>query len=145
MQGAYADTKVDPELGPILEWKSPNDVADWLRENILTGDTFQLVQMERARQWVESVSQAPEWGLEELDAQIIVDYVSLSRTEADRKKMDAHVVRLTEALAKPMASTEAMHHTVDRASRNVTPSQRLSPLMRQAANRLVHLGRRWPR
>lgn len=146
MQGAtYTDAKVDPTLGPILAWGSPDDAVAWLRKNILVGETFQLAQMERANRWAKSVCQAPEWGLTEFDAQIIVEYASLGRTESAREKLKAHVVRLTKTLERPMVSTEALKDVVDRANKSVTRMQRLSPSMMQAANRFVHLGRRWPR
>jgi len=142
---AIASAKADPTVGPILSWRSPEDAVDWLRENILVGATFRLSQLEEARRWVQAVSRMPESGLSRFDAEILVDYARFGRLAEDREKLAAHVARLMGTLDRPARSARVLCDTVERANKAVTGRQRLSPEMMQAANRFVHLKRRWPR
>lgn len=139
-----AATKIDPKLGPVLKWRSPDDAAAWLRKNILTGDAFKLSQLEAAREWIRGISMAG-CGLTKADAEIIVDYVRYGRSEEGREKLAAHVAYLTATLDGPATSARALCNRVVRVSKTATIRRRLSAEMMQVATRYAHLARRWPR
>ena len=102
-----ADAKIDPKLGPVLKWRSPDDAAAWLRGNILTGDTFKLSQLEAAREWIHGIS-VSGCGLTKADAEILVDYVRYGRSTEDRQKLAAHVAYLTDTLDASATSARAL-------------------------------------
>lgn len=146
LKGAtIAGAKVDPMVGPVLDWLSPEDAVDWLRENILVGATFRLSQLEAARKWIQAVSQMPESGLTKFDATILVDYARFGRATEDREKLAVHVAHLTAALDRSATSVQALCGKVERANKGATGRRKLSAEMVQVANRFVHLSRRWPR
>jgi hypothetical protein len=101
--------------------------------------------MEAAKRWAWAVSQDPAWMLTKADADIIVEFVRLGQSEAERTKLATQVAHLRRTLDRPARSARSLYDSVDRVSKSATGTKRLSLNMMQVATRYVHLGRRWPR
>lgn len=145
MGTAYANPGATRDVGPILEWGSPDDVAAWLREHILSGETFQLKQLEQAKRWAQDVSRLPEWGLTKQDALVIIDYVNVGRKPDVRRKLDEQFTLLMRVLDRSAVTVETLQANVERWTRTAVSKRGVDQNTVHVVARYVHLTRRWPR
>lgn len=133
------------DLGPVVEFDSPDACVEWLRANILTGETFSLSQMELAKEWARLVGEDEKSGIGERDALIIVDFVKITRTLPMRQLVMTRAERLVTVLETPNTYADTWQSRVMRWSQTCRSHPWLGDDMTRVISRFVYLSRRWPR